>query len=256
MGRKAENALDARARRKSLRLHGMVARDIGIQIVSGRYRAGDLLDGEIEASERLNVSRTAYREAVRILAAKGLVEVRPKIGTRVTPREKWHLLDPDVLSWIFKYEPDEHLLESLFELRKIVEPEAAALAARNRKDSHLKSMSDALEAMAEHTLAKEEGRIADQDFHTALLDATGNPFLISLTSSVSAAVTWTTVFKQRLRPLRRDPIPDHRRVYEAIAAADPKAAHQAMADLVDMAFFDTATAPRAKTRSKSGKKAA
>ncbi|HUG45004.1 MAG TPA: FadR/GntR family transcriptional regulator [Sphingomicrobium sp.] len=248
LGRKAENSLDARTRRKSLRLHGMVARDIGIQIVSGRYKAGDLLDGEIEASERLNVSRTAYREAVRILAAKGLVEVRPKIGTRITARSKWHLLDPDVLSWIFKYEPDDHLLESLFELRKIVEPEAAALAAKNRSEAQLTSMSDALDEMAEHTLAKEEGRLADQNFHTVLLEATGNPFLISLTSSVSAAVTWTTIFKQRLRPLQRDPVPDHRRVYEAIAAADPEAAHQAMADLVDMAFFDTATAPRSKSR--------
>jgi DNA-binding FadR family transcriptional regulator len=250
---KSETALNARARRKSLRLHGMVARDIGILIVSGRYRAGDILDGEIDASERLNVSRTAYREAVRILAAKGLVEVRPKIGTRVTPREKWHLLDPDVLSWIFKYEPDEHLLRSLFELRKIVEPEAAALAAKRRTDSHLKAMEQALESMAEHTLAKEEGRIADESFHAALLEASGNPFLISLTSGVSAAIAWTTIFKQRKRPLERDPIPDHRRVYDAIAATDPQAAHRAMAELVDMALLDTT---RSKGRSKDDRKAA
>ncbi len=256
MAGRSESALDARARRKSLRLHGMVARDIGILIVSGRYKAGDLLDGEIEASDRLNVSRTAYREAVRILAAKGLVEVRPKIGTRVSPREKWHLLDPDVLSWIFKYEPDEHLLESLFELRKIVEPEAAALAAKRRSEEHLRVMLEALEGMAEHTLAEEAGRIADQNFHAALLDASGNPFLTSLTSGVSAAIAWTTVFKQRRRPLQRDPIPDHRRVYEAIAAADPQAAHRAMAELVDMALLDTTTAPRSRSRSKQDQEAA
>lgn len=255
MAAKSETALNARARRKSLRLHGMVARDIGILIVSGRYRAGDILDGEIDASERLNVSRTAYREAVRILAAKGLVEVRPKIGTRVSPRDKWHLLDPDVLSWIFKYEPEEELLESLFELRKIVEPEAAALAAQRRTDAQLKVMSEALDAMAEHTLAKEEGRVADQNFHAALLEASGNPFLISLTSSVSAAVAWSTIFKQRKRPLKRDPVPDHRRVYEAIKAEDPKAASRAMADLIDMALIDTTTAPGTKTRSKQKKAA-
>lgn len=221
----------------------MVARDIGILIVSGRYKPGDLLGGEIEASERLNVSRTAYREAVRILAAKGLVEVRPKIGTRVSPREKWHLLDPDILSWIFRYEPEEDLLESLFELRKIVEPEAAALAAKRRSEAQLKVMGEAVDAMAQHTLATEEGRLADQNFHAALLEASGNPFLISLTSSVSAAVTWTTVFKQRRRPLKRDPIPDHLRVYEAIRASDPEAAFGAMADLIDMALIDTTTAP-------------
>jgi DNA-binding FadR family transcriptional regulator len=107
-------------------------------------------------------------------------------------------------------------------------------------------MHEALEAMAEHTLASEEGRIADQNFHSVLLEATGNPFLVSLTSSVAAAVAWTTIFKQRRQPLQRDPIPDHRRVYEAIAAADPQAAHQAMADLLDMALLDTTTAPKGK----------
>ena len=88
------------ARRKALRLHGSIARDLGMRIVSGRARPGDILDGEIDASDRLEVSRTAYREAVRILAAKGLVESRPKVGTRVSLPERWHLLDPDVLSWI------------------------------------------------------------------------------------------------------------------------------------------------------------
>lgn len=241
---KSEKAPDARARRKSLRLHGMVARDIGILIVSGRYRPGDLLDGEIEASDRLNVSRTAYREAVRILAAKGLVEVRPKIGTRITPQEKWHLLDPDVLSWIFKYEPEEQLLQGLFELRKIVEPAAAALAAERRTEDHVTAMGEALQTMAEYTLANEEGRAADEEFHATLLEATRNPFLVTLTSGMSAAVAQTTIFKQRRRPLQRDPIPDHRRVYEAIAAGDPQAAHRAMARLIDMALLDTTTAPR------------
>ena len=92
---------------KALRLHGTIARDLGVRIVSGRFRPGDILDGEIDASDRLEVSRTAYREAVRILAAKGLVESRPKVGTRVSLPERWHLLDPDVLSWIFEREPDD-----------------------------------------------------------------------------------------------------------------------------------------------------
>src|SRR5688500_12771828 len=120
---------NARSRRKSLRLHGTIARDLGVLIVSGRYKPGDILNGEVAASDRLHVSRTAYREAVRILAAKGLVESRPKVGTKVSDQERWHLLDPDVLSWIFEFEPDETLLTSLFELRRIVEPQAAALAA-------------------------------------------------------------------------------------------------------------------------------
>jgi len=246
MARRATSpaASDTRARLKPLRIHGSIARRLGIAIVSGHYQPGQVLDGEIAASDQLQISRTAYREAVRILAAKGLVEARPKTGTRVSPQSKWHLLDPDVLSWIFENEPDESLIVSLFELRKIVEPEAASLAARRRSDLHLRAMSEALEAMAEHGLGVEEGRIADQNFHSALLDASGNPFLSCLTSGVAAAIAWTTIFKQRNSPLRRDPIPDHQRVFDAIVAADGDAAHQAMADLVALAFFDTTTAPR------------
>lgn len=224
---------------KRLRIHGSVARDLGIAIVSGRYAPGELLLGEIEASERLKISRTAYREALRILSAKGLVESRPKTGTKVSPRAKWHMLDPDVLEWIFQLEPSDSLLESLFELRRIVEPEAAALAAKRRTSDHVVRMGRALEAMKEHTLATEAGRQADQDFHSALLEASGNPFLVTLTNGVGAAVAWTTVYKQRHAPLRRDPIPDHRRVFDAVASGDVDASRAAMTDLVDMAFFDT-----------------
>ena len=240
----------ARARRKSLRLHGTIARDLGVQIVSGRYKPGDLLNGEIDASDRLQVSRTAYREAVRILAAKGLVESRPKVGTRINPPEHWHLLDPDVLSWIFEFEPDDKLLANLFELRKIVEPQAAALAATRRTSEHLDAMARALEGMAEHSLAVEAGRLADQEFHSALLRASGNAFIVSLTSGIGAAISWTTIFKQRKNPLSRDPIPDHARVYEAVKAADAKAAHKAMEKLVDLAFLDTRMARRPMKRKK------
>lgn len=242
------------APRPSLRIHGTIARDIGIQILSGGYRPGDVLKGEIDASDKLHVSRTAYREAVRILAAKGLVESRPKTGTRVSPKDKWHLLDPDVLSWIFEFEPDEHLLASLFELRKIVEPEAAALAAQRRTDAHVADLRDALEGMEKHTLATAEGQSADRNFHTALLDASNNPFLVSLNSGIGAAVAWTTIFKQRNSPLQRDPLPDHRRVFEAVAAKDAEAARNAMAHLVEMAFLDTTRAqPKRRTKAKSGK---
>jgi DNA-binding FadR family transcriptional regulator len=239
---------NARARRKSLRLHGTIARDLGVQIVSGRYKPGDILNGEIDASDRLQVSRTAYREAVRILAAKGLVESRPKVGTRVSPQSRWHMLDPDVLSWIFEFEPDDTLLANLFELRKIVEPEAAALAALRRTDEELQAMEKALHNMATHSLASEAGRLADQEFHSAMLRASHNAFIVSLTSGVGAAVSWTTIFKQRHNPLRRDPIPDHQRVYDAVKASDPKAAHAAMMNLVELAQLDTTNSRKPKTR--------
>src|SRR5580704_5039732 len=122
----------ATERKRSLRLHGTIAQDIGMRIVSGRLSPGRVLNGEIEASARLRVSRTAYREAVRILAAKGLVESRPKLGTRVSDPGQWHLLDPDVLGWMFTSRPDAEVLKGLFELRAIIEPAASALAASRR----------------------------------------------------------------------------------------------------------------------------
>lgn len=235
-------------RRRALRLHGTIARDIGVRIVSGKIAPGRVLNGEIEASERLKVSRTAYREAVRILAAKGLLESRPKLGTRVSEARFWHLLDPDVISWIFSATPDERLLRGLFELRTIVEPAAAALAAEKRSPEQLQALRRALDAMAASTLAAEAGRQADRNFHSILLEASGNPFLASLERGVAAAVSWTTVFKQRNRPLPRDPLPDHERVYEAVASGNAAAARAAMAELVHLALLDTTGAGELSSR--------
>ncbi len=245
-----------KVRGQPLRLHGSIARDLGVAIVSGRYPPGHVLDGEIEASVQRKVSRTAYREAVRILAAKGLVESRPKVGTRVSPHARWQVLDPDVLGWIFAGDPDPDLLRALFELRAIVEPSAAALAATRREQAHLDAMRLALDGMAKHTLRGEAGRQADAAFHAAMLGATGNAFIASLTNSVTAAIDALTEFKQREAPLARDPVPDHIRVFEAIAAKKPEAARTAMADLIRLAVADTpmrAPKPRKKASGRAAK---
>lgn len=221
------------------RLHGAIAHKLGTAILAGEYAPGDTLSGEVAFSEALDVSRSAYREAVQVLTAKGLVESRPKAGTRVLPRNRWNLLDPDVLAWAFAGEPDIGFIRSLFELRGIVEPAAAALAAQRRERPDLKVMKDALGAMRRHTLATEAGRAADRDFHDAILHATRNDALIVLSASIGAAVSWTTQFKQRARALPRNPIPDHVKVYDAIAAGDAVAASEAMRVLVDLALEDT-----------------
>ena len=243
-----------------LRIPGTIARDLGVKIVSGMLRPGKVLEGEVEASDQRKVSRSAYREAVRILIAKGLVHSKPKAGTRVNDRSAWHLLDPDVLSWIFQIEPDYALVYSLFELRRMVEPEAAALAAERRSVHHLKVMATALSNMAHYKPVTKEWRDADEHFHTALLDASGNAFLASMTSSINAAVSWSTIFKQRHEPLKRDPMPDHRKVYLAIEAGNAAAARKAMAQLVDLALVDITTAPKwppiiAHAKAKSAEKA-
>jgi DNA-binding FadR family transcriptional regulator len=227
------------ARGTGRRFHGAIAHKLGVAILSGEYVPGAFLPTEMSYSETLEVSRSAYREAIQVLTAKGLVESRPKSGTKVLPRNRWNLLDPQVLGWAFAGEPDPKYVQDLFGLRAIIEPAAAALAAENRDRDQLKIMSDALSAMHRETLASEAGRAADRDFHDAILLATGNDALLALSSSIGAAVNWTTQFKMRSRALPRDPIPDHRKVYDAIAAKDPVAAQAAMRLLVEMAFEDT-----------------
>lgn len=224
------------------RLRGAIAHYLGSAIVSGQIAPGETLTGEVANAEALDVSRSAYREAVQVLTAKGLVESRPKAGTRVLPRSQWNILDPAVLGWAFSGEPDIHFVRDLFELRSIVEPAAARLAAERRDKDQVKAMRDALAAMRRHTLATEAGRAADRDFHDAILAATQNNALIALSASIGAAVNWTTLFKQRSRGLPRDPVPDHLRVCEAIAAGDADAASTAMRDLVELALQDTRSA--------------
>jgi DNA-binding FadR family transcriptional regulator len=222
----------------SPRIHGTVARNIGVSIVSGAYPPGHAFLGEIEQAEQLGISRSAYREAVRILVAKGLLDSRPKAGTHVNPRNLWNLLDPDVLAWMFEGEPSDAFIRDLFELRGVIEPAAVALAARRREQSHLDAMRVALDEMRRFGLATAEGQAADQRFHRAILKATGNETVLALASSVGSAVSLTTRYKQRNRELPRDPIPDHERVYEAIRRADAGAARNAMNDLLELALQD------------------
>lgn len=228
----------------SLRIHQAVARQLGTAILSGELKPGDSIPGEIEQAAALNVSRTPYREAIRILTAKGLLESRPKAGTHVTPRERWNLLDPDVLAWMFTGTPDEAFIRDLFELRGILEPAAAALAAQRRSAEHLSAMEAALTDMMRFGLGVAEGQEADRLFHRILLEASRNQALATLSSSVGAAVQWTTHFKQRATKKPRDPVPEHKAVWAAIARGDAEAASDAMKLLLSLALADMAVALR------------
>ena len=234
------------AERPLLRVHGSIARDIGTAIVSGRLRPGEVLESELEASAHRHVSRTAYREALRMLSAKGLISSRPRAGTRVSQTSEWHLLDPDVLTWLFSDAPRPEVLHSLFELRTTVEPAAAALAAARRRSVHLDRMQGALDDMRRYTLHRPEGRRADHEFHSCLLAATLNPFVISLTNGVAAAVDALTLYKLRLAKVDRDAVPDHVRVFRAIRDKDAEGAREAMENLIRLAITDMPASQRPK----------
>jgi len=121
-----------------------------------------------------------------MLSAKGLLESKPKAGTRIRDRSSWNLLDPDLLAWMFEGEPPAGFVHNLFYLRMIIEPAAAELAATLRTPRHLSRMGHALEQMQEHGLASVVGQAADQSFHNIILEATGNELLISLAGTIGA----------------------------------------------------------------------
>jgi DNA-binding FadR family transcriptional regulator len=222
--------------------HLSLAQRLGVSIVTGHYAPGSILPGEIEFAESFGVSRSVFRESLRTLAAKGLVESRPKTGTRVRERQDWNLLDPELLGWMFEGAPSLPFVRSLFQLRLIVEPAAAELAAVGRNARHLSEMGHALELMAHHGLASEIGRAADHQFHALILQATDNELLVSLSASIAAAVRWTTFFKYRHEKHPRDPMPEHRALFETIANGDATGAREATRALVIQAQLDTEAA--------------
>lgn len=219
-------------------IHGAVAHDLGVAILGGALAPGDALPGEERFSADHGISRSAYREAVRTLAAKGLVASRTRSGTRVSDRAGWNLLDLDVLAWIFEAGPREEFVRGIFELRRIVEPEAAALAAERRGADELAAMGHALEEMGRRGLRDPAGRSADERFHGLVLRATRNEPLVALSGSIAAAVKWTTKFAREERGHDRDPMPDHYRVFDAIAGADADRSRDAMRQLVRNASRD------------------
>ena len=233
------------------RLPDMLAQRIGVDILKGVHPQGEVLPNEIDFSATLDISRSAFRETMRILAAKGMVESRPKTGTRVTDRKRWNVLDPEVLRWMFEAGPNEAFILDLFELRLITEPALAALAARRRSDVHVRAMEAALIVMAAETLDTERGRQADLEFHAALIEAAGNEALASLSSSIEAAIAWSTRYKISTGAFDRDSVPDHRAVCEAVARGDEANARWYMETLVRLALRDTLSSMEA-LRARSG----
>lgn len=163
-------------------LHEQIAHDIGVRIVQGAYAETDLLPTELTLAERYRVSRTAVREAFRILAAKGMTVSRPKVGTRVRQRADWNMFDPDVLSWHIKDGISEPFLRAVFEMRAVVEPEAAVVACERRTDRHLRSMASALQAMQKMNSPRDTLVTAEIFFLQAILDASANPLYRSISS--------------------------------------------------------------------------
>lgn len=222
------------------RLNGSVAHKLAILIITGRLQPGETLPNEDELSASLSVSRTAYREGIRTLVAKGLVETRPKTGTKVCPRSKWSLLDPDVLAWHLESEPSYDLIVSLFEIREVMEPAAAAFAALRRDDLDIGTMASALSSLEHVRIGSAEGLESDLAFHRALLRATRNEPLFALSSVIESTMRWSVRLTLTAFPdAHEDSLPDHKGVLQAIIAQDAALAHARMKLLVEKALANT-----------------
>ncbi|RAC79159.1 FadR/GntR family transcriptional regulator, partial [Burkholderia multivorans] len=140
-----------RARRRTIiqrDLHGQTAFRLATAILRGDYPPDSLLPREPDLMAMFGVSRTVLREALRTLTSKGLVESRPKVGTRVRPRRAWNLLDADLLDWYARVAPALSFALKLQEMREMIEPHAAAMAARVRAADAIAAIDEALGAMA------------------------------------------------------------------------------------------------------------
>jgi DNA-binding FadR family transcriptional regulator len=232
-------AQSATATRPAGRLHDEVRTILAVRILSGAYPQGSVLPNEAELSLELGVSRTSIREAIRVLSAKGLVESRQRVGTRVRPDDDWNRLDPEVLAWGADLEPDASFVRGLLEARRIIEPAAAELAALRATGRDLMTIEGAYDRMS-RSLAHDLDACteADLDFHTAILRASHNPVLSQLASVIGAALragfrVSTSLTRGYERTLRA-----HGDVLEAIRLRQPEQARSGMLLLIDLAAED------------------
>jgi DNA-binding FadR family transcriptional regulator len=213
-------------------VHAAIANEIGLRIVRGDYPPGTILPNEAKWSETFNVSRSAVRESIKILMAKGLLSSRPKVGSRVEPRERWNLLDRDVLSWYASAPNHEKFLKTVQEFRYIVEPEAAALAAARRTEPQMTEIARACRDMgAANTLT--ERTEADTRFHMAILRASANELLIPLGVLIESALDHLFIYVTREVNDLQYAFHLHENIARQIEAEQPEAARMAVRRLLE-----------------------
>lgn len=217
-------------------LHGQLVHDIGVRIVRGQLAPGDVIDTAVTERD-YGVSRTVVREAVKVLAAKGLVDALPKRGTIVRAPTSWNLLDPDVLAWQFAETPDARTLRALHEVRLIFEPAGARMAADRADETDLAAIQAAMTAMRAHHGDVEAVIVDDVRLHRAILAATHNLLMPAFESLIEAGLrARNRVIMARVSSpsyLER-----HAAVVRAIAARDGEAAETAMRRLLEDAAAD------------------
>lgn len=218
-------------------LHGHVVRAVGRRIIDGTLRPGAHLNVE-ELEREFGVSRTVVREALKVLAAKGLVDARPRLGTFVRARADWSLLDPDLLQWRYEGAVDGEFLDNLAEVRAIVEPAGARLAALRRNEDDLAALQAALEQMASSAQDRDAVVAADIAFHRVLLGSAHNELLERMDVVIATGLQTRDMLTDERndpdkRPVEPTCLPAHEAVFEAVRAGEPDRAEHAMHALLE-----------------------
>jgi GntR family galactonate operon transcriptional repressor len=226
-------------------LHGQTVEALASRILSDEWGEGTVLDLPA-LREELDISLTALREALKVLAAKGMIDARQKRGTFVQPREKWNMLDADVMRWQTAAAEDPGLLDELTEVRAVVEPAAARIAAGRASDEDLEALREALSDMAAAGDDPEACVQADLAFHRRLMAATHNNFLVRMERIIAIGLAERDKLVHG-GPTAEDPVPSHRKVFDAIVARDAAAAEQAMLTLVAKSREDLEKAQRGRS---------
>ncbi|ODT47841.1 FadR/GntR family transcriptional regulator [Devosia sp. 63-57] len=231
------------------RVHRHVVKTLAQRILGNEIAPGAVMPPEPDLCLDFNISRSAVREAIKVLGSKGLVTTRPRVGTVVQPREAWNLLDPDLLGWSMELQPSAELVLSLIEARQVIEPAAARFAALRATATDIAPLEDAFARMSRFKANQdfEAFNKADIDFHTALLRASGNIVFQQLSNTIGAALAYS--FRLTISRAREPgaSLPNHGEVIDRIRMRDSEGAYNSMARLLNIAIIDLGigqTAPR------------
>jgi GntR family transcriptional regulator, galactonate operon transcriptional repressor len=217
-------------------MHDTVVDRIATWIVQGRFPSGSLLPTEPDLGEELGVSRTVVREAVKALSAKGMVEPKKRVGTRILPTIRWHLFDPAVVGWILDGPRRIEQIRDMIEIRLAIEPFAAELAATRRTSEDLAAVQTAYRNME---IALENGgssyNDADIDFHVRVLLASGNRYLLQMRPVIEVVLRLAFTANNISIARARRSLPYHVAVLDAVGRSDSAAARQAMEVIIRFA---------------------
>jgi GntR family galactonate operon transcriptional repressor len=224
---------------KIVRLHQQVVRAIALRILQINRATDDpVLPTEMELSQELNVSRNVVREAAKVLASKGLIEIRPKTGMRIRSRSDWNLFDPDMLTWQFEVGPDEKFFHDLYDLRSVVEPAAAERAALRASPAEIAEIDRWYRRMESSVDDPEAHSAADALFHATIIAACHNEFLQQINKTYWLALQSSFRLTAQIPDGPTNTLQYHKAILEAIRGRDHKGARLAMNNLLDQVARD------------------